>query len=129
MNEQFYQEVIETLKRVGDLTSRIDERVKILIENDEDAREKIEKLFDNQTNMLTRLIVLENKNGMKLMDELKVDVRQINVNIDNVENRLLLVERDINHYGNKWKSIFDFIFKVAITVIGGIILWKLGIHP
>lgn len=129
MEENFYKEVNDSLKMVFDITSRIDERMKVLVENHNESKDKIEKLCDQQITLLNRLTILENKNGIEAMHELRNEVNTLDQKIEGISERLLYVEKEMTHSSNKWTSILDFIFKVGVVVIGSIILWKLGLKP
>lgn len=122
-SDQLYQQVSESIKLVFDLTSRIDERVKILVEQHNDANQKIERLIERHENILSRISVLENKNGNGMredMNELKKDHRSLEV-------KVAALEIGQNQHENKWKVASDFAFKVIVTLICGVIAWKLGI--
>lgn len=129
MEENFYREVNDSLKNVFAITSRIDERMKALVEGHNESKEKIEKLCDNQVAILNRLTVLENSNGTRAVYDLKTDVSDLEDKFDNISERLLHVENEMTKVTNKWAAIIDFVFKVGVVVIGAIILWKLGIKP
>jgi len=129
MEENFYREVNDSLKNVFSITSRIDERMKVLVENHNESKEKIEKLCDNQVAILNRLTILENSNGTRAVYDLKEEFGKLERKVDDVAERLLHVEKDMTQTTNKWAAVVDFVFKVGVVVIGAIILWKLGIKP
>ncbi|MFY4731144.1 hypothetical protein [Nitrospira sp. BLG_2] len=129
MEENSYREVNDSLKNVFAITSRIDERIKVLVEGHNESKEKIEKLCDNQIAILNRLIILENSNGNRVAHELKEQFGKLEHKVDDVSERLLHVEKDMTQATNKWAAVVDFVLKVGVVVIGAIILWKLGIKP
>lgn len=129
MEEKFYREVNDSLKMVFDITSRIDERMKVLVENNIDLRDKIEKLYDQHVVILNRLVVLENKNSLQALGDLKTDINSLESKFENMSGRLINVEKEVTQNNSKWTNIVDFIFKLGVVVIGGIILWKLGLKP
>lgn len=129
MEEKFYREVNDSLKMVFDITSRIDERMKVLVENNIDLRDKIEKLYDQHVVILNRLVVLENKNSLQVLGDLKTDINSLESKFENMSGRLIHVEKEVTQNNSKWTNIVDFIFKLGVVVIGGIILWKLGLKP
>jgi predicted nuclease with TOPRIM domain len=129
MEEKFYREVNDSLKMVFDITSRIDERMKVLVENNIDLRDKIEKLYDQHVAILNRLVVLENKNSLQVLGDLKTDINSLESKFENMSGRLIHVEKEVTQNNSKWTNIVDFIFKLGVVVIGGIILWKLGLKP
>ena len=130
------QEVNEAIKLLSELTSRIDERTKILVENNTESKFRIEKLFDSQTLMLSRVGVVENKIGVlesrnnnSSLAEIKKDLKMMENEIDVLSDRLLHVEKEVGSQSNKWSNLIDFVFKVSQIVIGAIILWKIGVKP
>ena len=129
MEENFYAEVHDSLKLVFDITSRIDERMKALIENNNEAKDRIEKLYENQMVLINRITVLENKNSFQAVVDLKNEVNIMEGRVDHLSERLIHVEKEMNQANSKWAAVIDFIFKVGVVVIGAIILWKLGIKP
>lgn len=129
MDENFYREVSDSLKLVFDTTSRIDERIKVLIEKNNESKDKIEKLYDQQVTLLNRITILENKNNTQIINDLKNEVNIIDGRVEHLSDRLVHVEKEVNQSNSKWANIIDFAFKVATIVIGAIIMWKLGIKP
>lgn len=127
--EEKFKEVNDSLKMVFEMTTRIDERMKVLIESNNESKDKIEKLYENQMTLINRIAVLENKNSTQLITDLKNDVNIIDGKVEHLSERLVHVEKEAIQTSNKWSSIVDFIFKIGVVVIGSIILWKLGLKP
>ncbi len=134
ISENFYKEVSDSLKLVFDLTSRIDERMKIVIAGNTETKEKIERLASQYSDIITRISLLESKNTNRQIDELKEEIKDVKTKIndfhdtvDNSKIKMAEVEKDLKSHSYKWTALIDFIFKVAIIVIGGVILFKLGI--
>lgn len=94
LTEQYFGQVSESLQLVFDLTSRIDERLKNVMEKQRDMDEQIKKLIDLQHLLELRTEILSNRVG--------------------------------NH-DNRWAKVVDAIWKFSTMIIGGIILYKLGI--
>jgi len=129
MNDKYYEEFSSSLKLVFDLTSRIDERIKTLVEDNNESKTKLEKLADAQNDFLSRVIILENKNGAREIAELKNDINSVEGQLNRLIIRMADVEKDTKHHATKWSNISDFLFKIGVAIIGGLILWKLGIKP
>lgn len=115
--DQFYREVSESIKLVFDLTSRIDERVKILVEQHNEANHRIDKLVERQENILSRISVLENKNGTHLNEDI-ADLRKL---LTTHEIKLGALEVQSSGHANKWKLAGDFVFKALLTILGCIL--------
>lgn len=127
MTQDHYKEVNDSLKLVFDLTSRIDERMKILVSNYEEAKVKIDKLADQQNAFLHKIVILETSKEAVL--DLKKELVVIENKVEDFSERLMYVEKEIQSHASKWATFFDFIFKIAIIVVGALILWKLGLKP
>jgi len=127
-----YKEICDLLASISELTNRTDERIKILIEDNIEHKEKMEKLADKLEENSAKLFFLEKKvaNGMSHeIIEMKSDIKESQIKLSTLE-----VHTDL-HQG-KWRSVGDLIFQITITIIGailtvisGIILWKLGVKP
>ena len=124
-NDIAYKEVSDSIKLVFDLTSRIDERVKHLVEQHNEANQRIEKLMERHENILSRISVLENKNGHSM----KEDISDLQKLVHTMEIKLSALELQTTRHENKWQTIGDFIFKVAVAVVGAVIVWKLALKP
>lgn len=139
--EQFFSQVSESIQLVFDLTSRIDERVKMLIERQNELDTKIEKLFNAQQNILNRLSIIEAKEYPQLKEDLinvKQSISRILKNendLNNAEDRISTLETKmeiltirLGNYDNRWMLVFDAIWKIALMVAAGYILFKLGLQ-
>ena len=123
INDQFYKEVSDSIKLVFDLTSRIDERVKHLVEQHSDSNQRIERLVERQEDIFSRISVLENKNG----NGYKEDIIELKKNVHIMEIKMSSLELQTNQHENKWQKIIDFVFKVSVAVVVAIIVWKIGL--
>ena len=131
---EYYDKVSESIKLIFDLTSRIDERVKILVEQHNETHQRIEKIHERYEGMMNRIVVLENKNGSELKHAI-ADLKSMLNNIDNQKDALEKRIRDnevklaaleiynTQHMG-KWKLVGDFIFKVVMLGLGAFLTWK-----
>jgi chromosome segregation ATPase len=129
MDQNYYKEVSDSLKLVFDLTSRIDERTKTLVSNYDDAKEKIDKLAEHQSNVLLKVISLESKDSTNIVKEIKNEINVIEGRVEHLSDRLMTIEKDLQSHAGKWAVVLDFIFKIGVIVVGGLIMYKLGIKP
>lgn len=127
--ERIYKELDDSLKMVFDVTSRIDERMKILIESNSESKERIEKLAEQQNHLSNRITILESSNNSRILSVVENEVKNLDNQADQFGTRLTHVEKDIAKYTNHWNTIFEFVFKIGVMIVGGIILWKLGVKP
>lgn len=133
MEDKFYREVSDSMKLMYDLTSRIDERVKNLVETQGEMSDRMDKLMERQEGIMSRLSVLENKNGVhkdieKIEEDIK-DLQQGILGMNYLQQRVVLLEASNSSSTDKWRNAFSIISNIIVIVFGGIILWKLGIKP
>jgi len=65
------QETLREIKRVLELTSRIDERVKMIAESNEKITERFDRFAEQHNTLAERVAKLESKNGDKLDEKLE----------------------------------------------------------
>ena len=112
---------MEPLYDVIDITSRIDERLKILYEKDDEYKEDFQSIFRDISSILQRLAsndcvvpaIVENLN------ELKKKVYDLEIKMSNVNVA-------VKDHENKWSKLLDWTFKIALTALSAFAAWKLG---
>ncbi|MGP1475347.1 MAG: hypothetical protein ACTTJ1_08090 [Treponema sp.] len=73
-------------------------------------------------------VLIENKLQAKDISDLKNSLRELIDGINAHDKRLRQLETaPVKKDAEKWKTITDFIFKGILTVVGTIVLVKLGI--
>lgn len=142
---EHYNNVNESIKSVLDLTSRIDERVKMLVQRQCDLDAQINKALENQQKTLNRVTVLESKDVTALVASSKAEIHDIkermaimeNSNseedIEELKQKIHLLDLKVESVQmrtatqeNRWAKIFDLVFKLSIMMIGGYLLFKFG---
>lgn len=126
MTEQFYSQVSESIKLVFDLTSRIDERVKTLVERIDDVEERIDKFIDVQQTLAHRVTVLETNDSDGEITDLKQEIEELKSKIQTLEMKCETLQ--IKDQGHEWRWLvaFEFVFRLSFVVAGGWLLWRLG---
>lgn len=133
MDDFSYKELSNSLKSVSDVTTRIDERVKVLVEDNNVFKVRFERVAEIQSALVVRLGIIESSHDVS---NLKKDIIALQEKIEYLSGKSIKIEQDISQMeksigqqDNKWANVVDFLYKVATVVIGAIILWKLGIKP
>jgi len=119
--EPLYEEIRKSINNVIDVTSRIDERLKILYEKDDEYKEDFQSIFRDISSILQRLAsndcvvptIVENLN------ELKKKVYDLEIKMSNVNVA-------VKDHENKWSKLLDWTFKIALTALSAFAAWKLG---
>lgn len=133
MDEFSYKELSTSLKAVSDITTRIDERTKILVEDNNVFKVRFERVAEIQSALVARLSIIESSHDIS---NIKNDIVALQEKIEYLSDKSIRIEQDISmmeksigHQDNRWANVIDFIYKLSTIVIGAIILWKLGIKP
>jgi|SRR5579859_5894674 len=148
ITEQFYAQVSESIKLLFDLTSRIDERIKTIIEkhnvlehdlkyvlkelsaidnrvHDVEARDfanvkkKVEELDKNLANI---------ENIMKSLDKTQKDIDELEKRIRDIEIKMESVGFFKITTENRWKTAFDVFWKIVIIVSGAFLMYHFGLR-
>jgi DNA repair exonuclease SbcCD ATPase subunit len=150
LTEQFFVQVQESIQAVFDLTSRIDERVKILIEHQKEIDSQIDKVIEMQQSCIQRLNLLEAQDydliaqdlheiskkiaviqsdkPEKELQNLKSDNQELNKKIHSLELKLEATNYKVGSQENRWIRIFDSLWKILLMIIASYILYKLGLQ-
>jgi hypothetical protein len=119
--EPLYEEIRKSINNVIDITSRIDERLKILYEKDDEYKEDFQSIFRDISSILQRLAsndcvvptIVENLNQLK-QKVYDLEIKMSNVNVA------------VKDHENKWSKLLDWTFKIALTALSAFAAWKLG---
>ena len=131
MDENAYRELSHSLKSVSDVTTRIDERVKVLVEDNNVFKSRFERVSEIQTALVSRLSILEENHDVAVLQN---DITMLQKKVEHLSDKTIKIEKDISQMekaicqqDGRWANIIDFLYKLSTIIIGAIILWKLGI--
>lgn len=117
--EHFYSQVSESIKSVFDLTSRVDERVKMLMVRQDNLDEQMEKIAELVQPFTHRIAALESKDFEEELKLMRQRLQVLEIKIETINIKTLQQE-------SRWAQIIDVIFKLAVMLVGGFLLFKLG---
>lgn len=132
MDDTLYKEIIHSIQAVFELTARVDERVKLLMDKQTQIDAKLESLSVSQMNLSTKVSVLETKDGKELRNalvSLDNEVKEATKEIHAIDMRLHGVEQVATRTENKWQMVFDFVYKTVWVVLVCYLLFKLNLQP
>lgn len=122
------EQVNNSIKSIIELTTRIDERVQLMMRKQDGLEEKLEDHIEFLNELKIDLKLLDSKSGRTLQEE----VSRISKEINEIKNKLDNVEKNSNNVSNDWKSItkgtLTFVVQIIWVVIAAYILYKLGIQ-
>lgn len=136
LSEQFLAQVSESLQMVFDLASRVDERVKIIFERQQEIESRLTRMSEAQTELVKRLSVLETESNKqdemddeakKALENLRLRDQEIRNYFHALELKMEGVSLRLGNHDTRWQKAFDIFWKLALTLIAGWILYKLGL--
>ncbi len=121
--EPLYEEIRKSINNVLDITSRIDERLKILYEKDDEYKENFQQIFRDISSILQRLASNDYivPAMVDTITELKQKVHELEIKMSNVH----ITVKDHN---DKWSKLLDWTFKIALTAMSIYATYRLGIN-
>lgn len=119
--DQFIAQVSESIKDLHDLTTRVDERVKHLIEKQCDMEQKMNRIDE----LSERTAVLESKASA---------VDHMNASISNIEQtnlmddkRLTALEASHQTIQSRWQKMTGFILQLVWAIVACYVIFRLGL--
>jgi chromosome segregation ATPase len=151
-SERLNEEITEAMKALFDLTGRIDERVKILFENNDKVftlinrleekthvaaenyakiSEKVAAVEAKFTDLRSDLLIMKNeiKADMKSeVDSIVSDLSDMTDNTYDSEKRLTLLEKTDDNQENRWKVIIGYVLQTCWVLLVCYLLYKLNLQ-
>lgn len=122
------EQVNNSIKSIVELTTRIDERVQLMMKKQEFLESKIEQHISSLNELNTDFKLLDSKSGKILQEE----VVKLADNVSDIETRLKALEKDSENSNDNWKEIaktvFNFIVQIIWVIVASYILYKLNIQ-
>lgn len=122
------EQVNNSIKSIVELTTRIDERVQLMMKKQEFLENKIEDHIDDANELKTDFKLLDSKSGKTLQEE----VVRISDDIYSIDNRLKALEKDSENKNNNIKevskTVLNFIVQIIWVIVASYLLYKLNIQ-
>jgi DNA repair exonuclease SbcCD ATPase subunit len=108
------------IKTTHDLATRIDERVKLLVENHDKIESKLERFLDKQIDIVSKVII--NEQNIEYMED---SMSKIDERISDIEQNHLLLDNFKKGTESTFKNIGKHLVNIVLTVLIGYILYVL----
>lgn len=108
---------------------RIDERVKMLVEQHAEACDRIDKLMDKQEGIMTRVSVLETKDFSGIrgeVNDLRKSVRSIEAEQALIKTEQVVLKNASLSHQTRWEKAADWGFKIVLAVLSAFLAWKMA---
>ena len=150
--EKLNQEITDAMKALFDLTGRIDERVKMLIETNDKIYTLINRLEERATNASeksalmsekvaameikfaelksdTHAFRLDMKTDVKSeFDSIQTDLSEYYDSKSDLERRFAIIEKSDNQQENRWKIAIGYVIQTIWVVVVCYLLYKLNLQ-
>lgn len=108
----------ESARQLFEITSRIDERIKIIFKKETELDKKIEYIQKNNSNLEAKLVFLEKATSE--VDGLKKHLHEIDL-------KLKSIEVSQNGSDQRWRTVVNFIFQTIWVILTSYLLMKIGL--
>jgi DNA repair exonuclease SbcCD ATPase subunit len=108
------------IKITHDLATRIDERVKHLVENHEKIEAKIERFLDKQIEIMSKVLINEQN-----IDDIDETVKNIDKRVGEIEESHLLLDNFKRGTERTMKNAGNYFINFIMAVLIGYILYIL----
>ena len=115
----------DNIQRLFDLTTRIDERVKIIQDSQEETNARVKEVVDDYHQLLTRIITMEANSGRALHQESSKYFDQMS----EIDKRINALEHANKGSENRWNRVFTFAIQLIWVVLASWVLYKLQLSP
>lgn len=118
----FDREVSESVKSLFELTTRVDERVEMLMNRQEASQMKMDTQLEKMTDLLGRVKVLESTTNQG------TDIIDLKAQLHNIELRVQSMEITSGKQEGRWKTIVTFGVQLVWVIVAAYLLYRLGIQ-
>ncbi len=123
LTPEFFSQVSESIKSVFDITSRIDERVKIIMEKQTDVDRRLGQAIDHINNISSRVSVLESRDERAIKDNIERSAARLS----ELEKQFEIMKLHQAGSEGKWKQVITFGAQIVLAVVTAYIAFSLGL--
>jgi polyhydroxyalkanoate synthesis regulator phasin len=121
---EYSAQVSESIRSVFELTTRIDERVQIMMKKQEELERKIDAPMALSQAIATRVAILESKTTVALEAEVKATSEEVRVLASKVQD----LEGTHGRTKEGWKQAIGFVVQLLWVVVAAYVLYKLKLQ-
>lgn len=125
---QYYSQIQNSIKSIFELTTRVDERVQLMMKKQEDVEWKIDGISTEMKELSTRVTVLESNNGKAVAAAVSTEVDRLKDTISDMKLKIQTLESKADSSEGKWKTVLNFGLQILWVVVAAYLLYRLGIQ-
>lgn len=109
----------DSIESVINMVSRIDERIKILYEKDDEYKNNLDLVSEDISSILQRVASMETTIHSDDIEAIRAKMHELDIRTSNLDLSL-------SNHSDKWSKTVDWIFKIVLTFISTYAAYKLG---
>ena len=109
----------DSIESVINMVSRIDERIKILYEKDDEYKNNLDLVSEDIRAILQRVASMETTIHSDDIEAIRAKMHELDIRTSNLDLSL-------SNHSDKWSKTVDWIFKIVLTFISTYAAYKLG---
>lgn len=109
----------DSIESVINMVSRIDERIKILYEKDDEYKNNLDLVSEDIRSILQRVASMETTIHSDDIESIRAKMHELDIRTSNLDLSL-------SNHSDKWSKTVDWIFKIVLTFISTYAAYKLG---
>lgn len=129
------EQVNNSIKSIVELTTRIDERVQLMMKKQESFEDKIDGNIEHLNELKTEVKLLDSKSGKSLQEEvsnLAQEVSNLAQDFNRIKLKLERITEESDEKKNNWQAVakgtLSFIVQIIWVVVASYLLYTLGIQ-
>ena len=129
------EQVNNSIKSIIELTTRIDERVQLMMKKQESFEAKIDGNKQHLNELKTEVKLLDSKSGKSLQEEvsnLSEEGATLSQDFGRIKSKIERITEESNKKENNWQAVvkgaLSFIVQIIWVVVASYLLYKLGIQ-
>lgn len=122
LSVQFLAQTTESIQKLIDVSTRIDERVKTCLQRQDEIERRFELLVESNVNLREHLAVIKSYDYVSDLDIIKKDLHLM-------EQQIVDVVKSSEGLESKWNTGIKYVVQTIWLIVGTWIVFKLGLTP
>lgn len=118
-SDKMFLKLSENLQELFDLSTRLDERVKLIQKKEEQIDERINELFHKNIELVEKIALLE---------PIQPTVSSQSSNITALERRISKLEDQHGAHSERWKNLANFFIQLIWVILAAYLLTQLNLQ-
>ena len=110
---------LDNVRQAYDLACRMDERIKLVENTEEQLNKKLENQIEKQIELIKKIAIIESH---------QTDILKLHQEIASLDRRLAKIEIDHGNHSERWKAVGSFIIQLIWVILAAYLLTKLNLQ-